>query len=306
MIEPRILIITSTYDMTADYIINKFKKNAIFYRFNADLYDDYEISVKNNSCWQIESKHWILKEEELTAIYYRKPSLPNLSNYEAIYHGMMQREMITLLKGLVDSFEGICLSRPSVLSNAENKILQLRIAKKVGFKSPMSLITNSDRYASIFCTEQESIIKPISIGKIYHGDYASIIQTNIVDMAHSIEGLGLSPAYFQQFIPKDYELRVTVIDGKFYSVRIDSSQKIDWRKKDSNNKYSLFELSIKMKEQCLDMLKFLGLKYGAFDFIVRNDDYYFLEVNPNGQWYWLEEELSLDISNSIFNYLVGE
>ena len=37
------------------------------------------------------------------------------------------------------------------------------------------------------------------------------------------------------------------------------------------------------------MLDELGLNLGAFDIISDEDDtLYFIELNPNGQWYWIE------------------
>ena len=44
---------------------------------------------------------------------------------------------------------------------------------------------------------------------------------------------------------------------------------------------------------------------GAFDFIVTPEDkWVFLEVNPNGQWLWLEQSLNLDISKKILDNLI--
>ena len=55
------------------------------------------------------------------------------------------------------------------------------------------------------------------------------------------------------------------------------------------------------------MLMDFQLEFGAFDFIVTNDNqWYFLEVNPNGQWLWLEKILALDISEKIIDLLDGK
>ncbi|WP_226859539.1 hypothetical protein [Enterobacter cloacae complex sp. P14RS] len=50
-------------------------------------------------------------------------------------------------------------------------------------------------------------------------------------------------------------------------------------------------------------MKKLDLKFGCFDFIVSGGEWYYLEVNANGQWVWLEIELGLDISKKIMDYL---
>lgn len=301
-----ILVITSSYDLTVDYMIDKFRNKTNFYRFNTDLFCDYEINISDFKGWTIRNRYWEISEIDIHSIYYRKPSLPKLNGYEEKYHSYMYNEMLSTIKGITEVFDGICLSKPSILNKSENKIYQLRIAEKVGFRTPKSLITNSSEQAKEFCKKRKSIVKPLSIGKITHGNRTSFIQTNLVNLNTEISQLEMSPVYFQEYMPKDYELRVTVVDDKFYSVRIDTNEKVDWRKKGSVNFYSIYELPENIKQKCLEMMKICNLKFGAFDFIVNEGEYIFLEVNPNGQWYWLEEALKLDISDSIFHFLVGD
>lgn len=302
----KILIITSSNDFTADYMIEKFKDKANFYRFNTDKFSDYEISICNLHNWIIKNKYWKVKENDIDSIYFRKPVFPNLDEYDIKYHDIIRKEILTTIQGILETFKGRCLSRPSVLRKAENKIFQLNLSQDVGFTIPESLITNSNNFAKKFCINKTRIVKPLSTGKINYKNKVGIIQTNVVNKKIDIIGLECWPVYFQQYVKKDYELRVTVVNNNFYPVRIDTTEKIDWRKRNSKNKYSLVELPLEIKKKCIEMLDLLSLKFGAFDFIVSKGEYVFLEVNPNGQWYWLEYELNLNISDSIYNYLVGE
>ena len=49
----------------------------------------------------------------------------------------------------------------------------------------------------------------------------------------------------------------------------------------------------------------LGLEFGALDFVRTPEDrYVFLEVNPNGQWLWLDDSLNLGITAATANWLV--
>lgn len=49
--------------------------------------------------------------------------------------------------------------------------------------------------------------------------------------------------------------------------------------------------------KCINVVKALGLKFGAFDFMLDSDgQYWFLEVNPNGQWGFVELEAGIPIS----------
>lgn len=301
----KVLIITSSYDLTVDYFIEKFKGNAEFFRFNMDLFHDYLVEINDMQGWSINCEHWKLEQNHTDSIYYRKPSFPDMSEFEPKFHRMIQKDLITLTQGIVEMFDGRCLSKPSILSLAENKVYQLSIANEIGFIIPRTLISNSSYASYTFCTETNCIVKPLSTGKIYAQGKVGIIQTNMVNEDYKFDGLEICPSYFQEFISKDYEVRVTIIDNKAFPVKIISNEKVDWRKLESNNSYTKIELPEEVQAKCFKMLDKLGLKFGAFDFIVNSGKYYFLEVNPNGQWYWLEEALNLEISSCIFDYLVG-
>ena len=54
------------------------------------------------------------------------------------------------------------------------------------------------------------------------------------------------------------------------------------------------------------MLQTLGLVYGAFDFIrtPRGEDV-FLEVNPTGEWAWLENSLGFPMRDAFVELFYG-
>jgi hypothetical protein len=54
------------------------------------------------------------------------------------------------------------------------------------------------------------------------------------------------------------------------------------------------------------MMSKLGLRFGAPDFLVTADGmWHFLEINPNGQWAWIEQETGLRISEAIADSLLA-
>lgn len=300
----KILIVTSSFDVTVNYFINKFKDRASFFRFNIDKLENYQINVINGAI-EISYKNNLVNFNELDAIYYRKPMMPNLSEYGSDFHQLMRKDIETLLFGLVESFEGKCLSKPITLKKAENKVYQAYLAKKIGFNIPNFLITNNEKIGNDFIKREISIIKPLSLGKYYTQNSVGIIHTNLIDCSKKIENINLSPIYLQKYIEKDYEIRVTVVNENFFPVKIECKDSIDWRKMDDQVvNYSLIEISEELKEKCLELMKILDIKFGAFDFLVKESNTYFLEVNPNGQWLWLEEKFNLEISESIFRYLI--
>lgn len=299
----KVLIITSSIDCTVDYIEDKYKNFAEYYRFNVDKFSEYEISIESKNKWTIKCNKWLLKKEDLYSIYYRKPRLPKLDMFEYDYRGMIAKDIMAIINGIVDDFEGKVLSRPYLLRKTENKVFQLLYAQKNGFNIPKSYIGNSNTFVSDFL-DKKSIIKPITTGKIIKNSSVELFHTSYI--SNLDDDISLSPVYLQEYENKKYEVRLTVINSSLFTVRIDSEDKLDWRRNYDKIRYTLIECPKKIETLCLNVLKDFGLEYGAFDFIVNeNEDWVFLEINPNGQWQWLEVELNLSISKEIINYLIS-
>ena len=165
------------------------------------------------------------------------------------------------------------------------------------------MITN-DRDPAQALIRKTSIIKPISTGKIVTSSGYEVFQTELVSDISDYD-ISLTPIYLQHYITKQFEVRVTLIREFAYCVKIDSTDKVDWRHEKTINHYQLIKLPEAIYLQCLKMLQTLELDFGAFDFIVdEKGEWVFLEVNPNGQWLWLEKELGLDISERIVDLLI--
>ena len=301
--EKYVLVITSKIDTTVDYIIEKYKK-VTFFRLDIDRFSDYIIDVGIMGIWSITDKvnNRKISKEEVCSIYYRKPFFPDLSEFDPAYVGMIQRDIVALITGIADEFEGKVLSKPSVLKRSENKVYQLLYSMKYNLNIPNSYIGNSNDYCKEFALKK-SIIKPLTTGKVQRDGLFEVFQTSM--FADFDDDISLTPVYVQDYKNKKYEVRLTVIDNYIYAVRIDTKDKVDWRKDYENHKYTVIECPQNVKSVCMKMLSDFGLKFGAFDFIVNElDEWIFLEVNPNGQWLWLEVSLGLDISQKIVDYLV--
>lgn len=300
-----ILIITSSIDETADYVEKKFCDEVSFFRLNVDCFGKYEFDIGTLSeSWSIidiQKKQKINKSDVL-AIYYRKPMFPDLSEYEVQYHEMIQKDIFSVVSGIADNFDGTVLSKPYLLKKAENKVDQLLYALRNHFIIPKSYIGNGSKLCKVYGNEK-SIIKPLSLGKIYYDNKCELYGTNY--FSYKGEDVSLTPVYLQEYIEKQYEVRLTVIDKSFYAVRIDTKDKLDWRNDYENHHYTLIGCPFYIKKQCQKMLKHYNLSFGAFDYIVnQKNEWVFLELNPNGQWLWLEENLHLNISQKIIEHLI--
>lgn len=297
----KILIISSSFDLTSDYIINKYTESQ-FFRLNVDKFSDYKFLINEDKI-RIKTDNWDIILTEIDAIYYRKPSLPDLNNvFEKEYHSFAHKEIFALIEGIVESYSGKCLSKPSLLRVANNKIVQCSMAKRIGFKTPKSRITNSPKWAQEN-TATENIVKPISIGTINKSNSQLVVQTNIVDNKIPMEALSYCPSYFQEFIRKDYDLRITIVGEKIFPVKIISTDQVDWRSKNNSVKYEKALVPNDIILKCKQMLSDFNLSFGCFDFVVKDEEYLFLEINANGQWAWIENELNIEISEAIMEEL---
>ncbi|WP_281771637.1 hypothetical protein [Faecalitalea cylindroides] len=141
-----------------------------------------------------------------------------------MYHVIIRKDIISIINGIVDSFPGPVLTAPNILRKSENKIFQLLTAKKLGMRIPMSFLGNNNDNVVKYLN-QKSIIKPISIGKINFENTVELYQTSLFNKCE--ENISLTPIYLQEYIEKQYEVRLTIINNYVYPVKIVTTNKID-------------------------------------------------------------------------------
>ena len=196
------------------------------------------------------------------------------------------------------------------IREAENKIFQLEIAKKLGFDIPQSIISNNPTQVNDFVSANNScIIKPIKSGLIEDEANQKVVFTSTLNKKWiSKKELATCPAYLQNNIKKQKDIRVTVVGCKVFAMSIDSQceeeAQTDWRKSSKILKYEAIEIPKDIQNKCITLLRELNLNFGAIDFILNSvGQYIFLEINPNGQWGWVEQQVGYDISGEIANLL---
>jgi glutathione synthase/RimK-type ligase-like ATP-grasp enzyme len=227
--------------------------------------------------------------------------------------GFAQREWRSALDSL-EAFtpQALWVNRREADLRARNKPIQLRIAHEVGFAIPPTVISNDPSSVARFLTagEDEHVYKVLTW---YFEPPDRIIFTSIVEAAQVVsdpEAVNEVPGIFQSRIPKDYEVRATVVGDDVFSIRVDSQAledtKLDWRRNQRSLSYAQHELPEATEELLRIMNHRLGLVYGAYDLIVTpSGQYVFLEVNPVGQWLWLENATGLPISQALASFLLG-
>ena len=303
-----IFIITHKDDFTVDFVIEKLNKKGIrYYRFNCEDIDsrEYSFSLGNSTNYHINNI------DKINSVWFRRTKLPEIETKNSAEKLFLLNEYDALLSNIYQILSPKkWLSKPIYVYEAENKLLQLKLASLIGLIFPDTLVTNDKTAVVDFFKKHKSkvIIKPLSQGRIIDNNQTKNIFTNLLSKEYidNIDKYTLTPSILQPYIEKEYEIRVTIVNGKVFSAKVDSQKlentKIDWRKeKISFSKYSLPQ---EISDKCLTLVEKLNLSFGAIDLIkTSNGEYVFLEINPNGQWAWIEFDTGLPISDEIINFL---
>jgi|SRR5690242_3369691 glutathione synthase/RimK-type ligase-like ATP-grasp enzyme len=302
-----ILIITHREDFTADFVIDKLNRSKQpYFRFNCEDYLSNNVSVEFTNQANVS----IAGHSEFSSVWFRRTRLPQITAKNRDEEIYLLREIDTFLNNLFGIIKGKWLSPPQAVLNAENKLLQLELARQTGFDIPGTLITTDKKNLLSFIEgNNKTLIKAIGSGRINYADNTTkLVFSNLIthEIKEQIDVIELTPAIYQEYIEKEYEIRVTVVGEDLFAASVDSQtdieSTIDWRKK--RTKFEKYELPEPLKEKCFSMVRKLNISFGAFDFVKSTCGiYYFLEVNPNGQWVWIEKDTGLPISDSIIKFL---
>jgi glutathione synthase/RimK-type ligase-like ATP-grasp enzyme len=103
------------------------------------------------------------------------------------------------------------------------------------------------------------------------------------------------------------DIRVTVVENQVIAVKIFQKSKekidIDWRRLKEELNYEVIELPEQIKHLCIQFLKEFNLKFGGIDLVYHNNEYYFIEINPTGEWSWLQQNTGFRFDKVIVNSL---
>lgn len=243
-------------------------------------------------------------------IYYRRPTNfefhPELSENERRWATIQAR---IGLGGLLAALEP-WLNHPHQISYAEYKPVQLRMAVASGLRVPRTLVTNVPNTAHAFVTEVgRAVYKPFSGSGIYDDNGFRQVFCTLLDPEQCDDpNISRTMHLFQQWVPKDYDVRLTVVDNQFFAARIDGkseSARVDWRSDYPALSYEAIETPWAVQSRVSSLMGKLGLRFGAFDFAVASGEWWFLECNPNGQWAWIEDETGLPIACALADALEG-
>lgn len=207
---------------------------------------------------------------------------------------------------------------PAAASLDINKPFQIDLAREIGFTVPATLFSNApDHVLGFFERHGGNIVyKSYRPERWLEGDgkaapfvnrTASVTREDVGNR----RALAMCPGIFQERIEKAHELRVTIMGDTVFCVRIDASGtepgRLDFRSNYAGMRLARCALADDVKAMCKAFMARAGIVFGCFDFIVTpSGQVHFLEVNPMGQFLWLEERLpDLPLLDAMCAFLVS-
>ena len=310
-----VLLVTASYDVAADSVSRCLEQTGIpVFRLDTDLFPTEVKATFDPTCGlTIENFRDFVNSNQIMSVWYRRnvaPALPaHLDEYDREF---CSRESRAFLEGTLMSIPtDRWLSNPTAIWRAEHKLYQLTIAKQLGFDLPPTVVTNDETATQQFTKNRQIIAKAVSSGYIdspngYRAIFTTALTSTDLD---DLSGLDVSPVIFQGRVQKASDIRVTVIGGEVFTAEIMSqshpSSVTDWRATENPElQHRVHNLPTQQKQQCLALVRRLGLKFGAIDLALTVDgQYIFFEINPNGEWLWLQDQLGFPIADRIAQWL---
>lgn len=316
MNDARVLIVSTVADVATDHVVKilsdwnveHHRINTEDFPFKASLTLDYRDELGPSLDFGKGSRPY-------DTIWYRRmrsPPLPAEMD-TGIYDFCLRENRAALLGGLL-SQHARWMSEPGAVWKAEFKPYQLRVAKEVGLRIPKTIISN-DSVAIRRAFEEFGplVVKPARSGHFVEaGEEFSIFTSMLTrsDLEHLADAKW-APSIYQEHIQKRCDVRVTVVGTKLFSAAIHSQTNpeamVDWRRtSDPELPHTVIELPDKLASQIRSLMARLGLEFGCVDLVLSEQgEYVFLEVNPSGQWLWLDDQLNFGISEAVAAWLAG-
>ncbi|MFN4246304.1 MAG: MvdC/MvdD family ATP grasp protein [Flavipsychrobacter sp.] len=298
-----ILIFSQTEDFSTDNVVAWLRHNNVkFVRINEDAVNLLEnIKISNDGVF-IKFKTEYINLDTVSAVWYRRGALYFYSNiHEFDNRGESVRQQIakhvSSESKSLSEFIFSLLESKYVIGNPNhyntNKLESLYIAQKMGLNIPETLVTTKSTDVKSFSKNSE--------GGIISKTIQSTFDIKIEDRVHSIGTVSVDDSIeadfyyslFQKKINRFCEVRVFFIEDEYYPMAIFVDDSLTDARSLSLGGQRARLVPHRLPHDVLSKLKLVmkakKLTTGSVDLILSKEgEYYFLEVNPVGQYDYLE------------------
>lgn len=249
--------------------------------------------------------------------WYQPIASPDLHPADGKFAQTESGEFIRATMQMLDEKQRFWVNPLQAKLRADRKPVQLLNAREVGLRIPRTLFSNDPEQIRAFFRRNggRAVYKPLTAAcwiseEKSHATFTSVLSEELLRHDASLAN---APGIYQEFLDKQFELRVTVIGRSVFAARLDSQKDgyylIDWRANqlDSEIQCEIFQLPADIEDKCLALMDRLGLVFGCIDIVVTpGGEYVFLEVNEMGQFIWLEDmNPELPLLDCVVKFLIS-
>lgn len=311
-----IAIISSTDDVHANHVISELRRIGT----DATIVDTASVPAHGTlTSWHSNDETWRatwstseagipdIDLTELRAVWWRRPQPHTLHEEvrDPTDRAFAYGEVDSAVRGLWSCTDATWVNDPDRDLAASRKLWQLKVAAQLGFRIPRTCATTDPRAARDFVDAEKggAIFKP------FGGSEDAWAETRLVQPQdlENLEHLRTAPVIFQELIPGGIDIRVTIVGREVYAAQIraiDTSYEFDFRIDCANAPITAQVLPDALVDRLHRLMDRFGLLYGAIDLrLAPNGDYVFLEINPAGQWLFVEVATGQPVARSMARLL---
>lgn len=259
------------------------------------------------------TEHHQVRLRDIRSVWYRHPShfvLPDGMSAPERRHAAAEARCG--LAGVLSSLNVLWVNYPARESDAL-KPRQLHVARQCGLSVPDSVVTNRPASVRDFARSVDGALagKTLAASLLVESGRLQMAYTRRIEPAEldDLAGVETTAHFFQPFLPKLWESRVTVVGDKVFAATIHAGSeagRVDWRADYGSLEYTVVEPPGPVVAGILAFMKSFGLSFGAFDFAITTDqEWIMFECNPFGAYGWLEEALDLPITSALADLLAN-
>ena len=248
----------------------------------------------------------VLDLDSIRAVWWRRPQPFRPAT------GMSQTnlrfalsEATTAFQGLYQSLDAHWINEPARDSVAAHKSYQLALAQQIGLDIPPTVMTNDVEEARVFFRRYE--------GEVIYKQFIALPnswrETRRLTPEDEVQAdsIAYAPVIFQKHVSAVADLRVTAVAGAFFAAATDVRDAVypqDVRM-NLDAKYAPHDLPPEVTAKLSALMQRLGLIYGAIDLrLTPEGRYVFLEINPAGQFLYIEKATGQPISAALADALL--
>jgi hypothetical protein len=220
---------------------------------------------------------------EHTTAWWRRPGWMDPQGLSPAEMELAHNEASNILRGVLTCAVGRWVDPPATVEAAEDKLAQLQLAQRLDVATPPTLVTSDPEAARAFATEGPIVAKAVSSGAGIQ-PFTGEVRPDLLEL------VARCPVLLQRRVDACADLRVVTVGSEVFawSRSRDSEGPLDWRATDPAGSGFRAIPAMPVADSALRLSGALGLTHSTQDWLLTTDGPVFLEVNPQGQWLFLD------------------